>query len=425
MTSFKRRQLVAGISAAFASGLFGSAARAAMGPNDKFDLVIKGGEVLDPSQRLRDKRDVGIRFGLVEALEADIPAARANRVMNAAGRLVVPGLIDLHSHVYTTGIGIPPDELVPYQGTTTAVSAGDAGSSAFALARRAMAAQSRTRLYAFVHIANIGLSAFPIGELFNIDFAQTDAAAKTLADNADIAIGIKVRMSQNVIARHGLEPLKRAIRACEIVGTGGKVMCHIGGVETVELMSQILDMLRPGDILTHCYTGFPNDAGQFTNIVQGGKLLPAAHAAKKRGVMFDVGHGGGSFDFTVAEAALAEGVPPDTLSSDIHVFSGNSPGLPYLTNVMGKFMALGLTLEQVVTMATATPGRIINRLPKHGTLQVGAPGDVTVLDVVNGPVEFVDTRNNKRAGKVFLKPTNTVIGGVAFGQPYQAPFSVR
>jgi dihydroorotase len=425
MISLKRRQLSTGIAAAFATGLYGAAARAAMGPNDKFDLVIKGGEVLDPSQNLRGKRDIGMRYGVIEAIEADIPAARANRVMNVAGRLVVPGLIDLHSHVYTTGIGIPPDELAPYQGTTTVVSAGDAGASVFALARRQISAQSRTRVYAFVHIANIGLSAFPVAELFNISFAIPEAAARVVADNADIVIGVKVRMSQNVIARHGMEPLQRAIRAAEMSGTGAKVMCHIGGVETVELMSQILDALRPGDVLTHCFSGAPNDAGQFTNIAQGGKLLPAAVAAKKRGVMFDVGHGGGSFDFTVAEVALKEGVLPDTISSDIHVYSGNSPGQPYLPNVMAKFMALGLTLEQVVTMATATPGRIINRLPKHGTLQVGAPGDVTVLDVVNGPVEFVDTRNNKRAGKVFLKPTNTVVGGVAFGQPYQAPFSSR
>ena len=425
MTSFKRRQIVAGISAAFATGFVGSTARAAMGPNDKFDLVIKGGEVLDPSQNLRGKRDIGMRYGVIEAIEADIPAARANRVMNVAGRLVVPGLIDLHSHVYTTGIGIPPDELVPYQGTTTAVSAGDAGSSVFALARRTMAASSRTRVFAFVHIANIGLSAFPIAELFNIDFAIPEAAAKVVADNADMVIGVKVRMSQNVIARHGIEPLKRAIRACELAGTGGKVMCHIGGVETVALMSEILDTLRPGDILTHCFSGAPNDAGQFTNIAQGGKLLPAAVAAKKRGVMFDVGHGGGSFDFTVAEIAMKEGLLPDTLSSDIHVFSGNSPGQPYLPNVMAKFMALGLSLEQVVTMATATPAKIINRLPKLGTLQIGAPADATVLEVVNGPVEFVDTRNNKRAGKVALKPTNTVVAGVAFGQPYQSPFSVR
>ena len=425
MISFKRRQLVAGMGAAFAAGTIGSVARAAMGPDDKFDLVIKGGEVLDPSQGLRGKRDIGMRYGKIEALEADIPAARANRVMNAAGRIVVPGLIDLHAHVFTSGIGIPADELVLYQGTTTAVSAGDAGASTFATYRRYATAQSRTRIFAFVHIANIGLSAFPVGELFNIDFAQTEAAAKTLAENADIAIGIKVRMSQNVIARHGIEPLKRAIRACELAGTNGRVMCHIGGVETADLMSQILQTLRPGDILTHCYSGAPNDDGKFTNIVQDGKLLPAALEAKKRGVLFDVGHGGGSFDYTVAEAAIAQGCPPDTISSDIHVYSGNSAGQPYLTNVMSKFLNLGYSLEQVVTMATANPAKIINRIPKHGTLQVGAPADATLLDVVNGPVEFVDTRNNKRQGKVLIKPTNTVIAGVAFGQPYQAPFSTR
>ena len=425
MISFKRRQLVAGMGAAFATGTLGSVAHAAMGPDDKFDLVIKGGEVLDPSQGLRGKRDIGMRYGRIEALEADIPAARANRVMNATGRLVVPGLIDLHAHVFTSGIGIPADELVLYQGTTTAVSAGDAGASTFATYRRYATAQSRTRIFAFVHIANIGLSAFPVGELFNIDFAQTEAAAKALAENADFAIGIKVRMSQNVIARHGLEPLKRAIRACELAGTNGRVMCHIGGVETADLMSLILQTLRPGDILTHCYSGAPNDDGKFTNIVQDGKLLPAALEAKKRGVLFDVGHGGGSFDYTVAEAAIAQGCPPDTISSDIHVFSGNSAGQPYLTNVMSKFLNMGYSLEQVVTMVTANPAKIINRIPKHGTLQVGAPADATLLEVVNGPVEFVDTRSNKRQGKVFIKPTNTVIAGVAFGQPYQAPFSTR
>ena len=425
MISFNRRQLVAGIGAAFATVIIGSEARAAMGPIDKFDLVIKGGEVLDPSQRLRGKVDVGIRYGRIEALEADIPAVRANRVMNAAGRLVVPGLIDLHAHVFTSGIGIPADELVLYQGTTTAVSASDAGASTFATYRRYATAQSRTRIFAFMHIANIGPSAFPVGELFNIDFAQTEVAAKALAENADFAIGIKVRMSQNVIARHGIEPLKRAIRACELAGTNGRVMCHIGGVETVDLMSLILQTLRPGDILTHCYSGAPNDDGKFTNIVQDGKLLPAALEAKKRGVLFDVGHGGGSFDYTVAEAAIAQGCPPDTISSDIHVFSGNSAGQPYLTNVMSKFLNMGYSLEQVVTMATANPAKVINRIPKHGTLQIGAPADATLLDVVNGPVEFVDTRSNKRQGKVFIKPTNTVIAGVAFGQPYQSPFSTR
>src|SRR5215813_9429345 len=281
-------------------------ARAAMGPTDKFDLVIKNGDVLDPSQSLRGKRDIGIRYGMIEALEAGIPADRALRLLDVSGKLVTPGLIDLHSHVYPYGsaIGIPADELTAHQCTTTCVSAGDAGANNFAAFRRHIVAQTRTRLYAFVHIANVGLAPFPVAELYNIDFAQVEACARAVGENADIAIGVKVRMSENVIAKHGTEPLKRAIAACEQSGSPAKVMCHIGGVETAALMSQILDLLRPGDVLTHAYSGAPNLAGVFTNIVQDGKLLPAALAAKQRGVIFDVGHGGGSFDFTVADVAI-------------------------------------------------------------------------------------------------------------------------
>jgi dihydroorotase len=424
MSALSRRDFLLSTAAmTLASG----AARAAMGPNDKFDLLIKGGDVLDPSQSLRGKRDIGIRFGLVEAVEPDIAEARAQRVLNASGKLVTPGLIDLHAHVYPYGsaIGIPADELVPHQCTTTCVSGGDAGANNFAGFRRHIVAQTRTRLYAFVHIANMGLTPFPVAELYNIDFAQVDACARTIAENADIALGAKVRMSENVIAKHGTEPLKRAILACERSGTGGKIMCHIGGVETPSLMSQILDLLRPGDVLTHAYSGAPNIAGTFTNIVQDGKLLPAALEAKKRGVIFDVGHGGGSFDYTVAEQAIAQGCPPDTISSDVHVFSGNTPGMPYLPWVMSKFLGLGYTLDQVITMATAAPAKVINRAPKLGTLQVGAPGDVAIMELVEGPVSFVDTRNNRRDGKAYLKPVQTVTGGVVFGRPYGSPFAVR
>ena len=425
--STTRRQFLA-TSGSFALTATGAGlAAAAMGPNDKFDLVIKGGDVLDPSQGFRGQRDIGIRFGLIEAVEADIPATRARQVLDATGKLVTPGLVDLHTHVYPYGsaIGIPADELVPHQGTTTCVSAGDAGANNFAAFRRFVAAQSRTRLYAFVHIANIGLAGFPVAELFNIDFAQPDSAAKAIAENVDMVLGAKVRMSENVIAKHGIEPLKRAISACEQAGVGAKVMCHIGGVETRELISQILDTLRPGDILTHCYSGFPNVAGDFTNIVQDGRVIPAAMSAKQRGVIFDIGHGGGSFDYTVAEAAIQQGCLPDTISSDIHVFSGNTPGMPYLTWVMSKFLGLGFSLEQVVAMATLKPAAVINRLPKLGTLQIGAPGDISILELVEEPVSFVDTRNNKREGKVHLKPVQTVAAGVAFGRPYAAPFSVR
>src|SRR6266478_8715917 len=232
-----RRHVLTG-AASLALTAASAPALAAMGPNDKFDLVIKGGEVLDPSQSLRGKRDIGIRWGVVEAIEAEIPAARASKTIDASGKLVTPGLIDLHCHVYPYGsaIGIPADELVQFQGTTTVVSAGDAGVNNLAALRRYIVAQSRSRIYAFVHIANNGLSAFPVAELYNIDNAQVEACAMALAENPDFLIGVKVRMSENVIYKHGLEPLKRGIQACEMSGWPAKMMVHIGGVETKELM---------------------------------------------------------------------------------------------------------------------------------------------------------------------------------------------
>ena len=369
MSALSRRHFLAlsGSTAAVGmSGHLATPAAAAMAPSDKFDLVIKGGDVVDPSQSLRGKRDIGIRWGMVEAIETEIPAARALKTIDAAGKLVTPGLIDLHCHVYPYGsaIGIPADELVPYQCTTTVVSAGDAGVNNLAALRRYIVAQTRTRMYAFLHIANNGLSAFPVAELYNIDNAQVEACAMALAENPDFLIGVKVRMSENVIFKHGIEPLKRAIQACEMCGWPARMMVHIGGVETTELMSSILDILRPGDVLTHAYSGAPNMEGVFTNIVKDGKLLPAALAAKQRGVIFDVGHGGASFDFTVAEVAIPAGCTPDTISSDMHVFSGNTPGMPLLPNVMSKFMAMGYSLDEVVTMTTTAPARIINRAPE-------------------------------------------------------------
>lgn len=400
---------------------------AAMGPNDKFDLLLRNANVLDPSQNLTGQRDIGMRHGLVAAIEPSIAPERAQRVMDAGGKLVTPGLIDLHAHSYPYGsaIGIPADELVALQATTTVVSAGDAGANNFAAFRRFIAPGTRTRQFAFVHIGLVGLAGFPVPELFNIDYARPDAAARVVAEHADMVLGVKVRMSENVIARHGMEPLKRAIAACEMSGVPARIMCHIGGVSERALMSQILDTLRPGDVLTHCYSGARNNAGDGTNIVQDGKLLPAALAAKRRGVLFDIGHGGGSFDYTIAEVAMAQGAGPDTISSDVHVFSANTPGMPFLPWVMSKLVGLGLSLPEVVSMATAAPARVIGRIPKHGTLQVGAPADLSILERVDGPVEFVDSMGNKRSGSMHLKPAGTIVAGVAFGRPFQSPFSVR
>lgn len=422
-----RRRLLAGASSLAAASAWPAAAFANMGPNDKFDLLIRNANVVDPSQSLSGRRDIGMRYGQIAAMEASIDPQRANRVMDVGGKLVTPGLIDLHAHTYPYGsaIGIPADELVAHQCSTTVVSGGDAGANNFAAYRRFIVPASRARQFAFVHIAVAGLAGFPVPELFNINYAQPEMAARVVAENADMVLGVKVRMSENVVARHGLEPLKRAIKACEMSGVPARIMCHIGGVQSGALMSEILDTLRPGDVLTHCYSGAPNDAGQGTNIVQDGKLLPAALAAKRRGVVFDIGHGGGSFDYTIAEAAIAQGCPPDTISSDVHVFSANTPGMPYLTWVMSKFLNMGFTLPDVVSMATANAARVIARIPKHGTLQLGAPADLSIMELIESPVEFVDTRNNKRSGRVHLRPAGAVVAGVAYGRPYQNPFSSR
>jgi dihydroorotase len=385
--------------------------------DDRFDLVIRGGEVVDPSQALRARRDVGIRWGRIAAIEASIANDRAVQAIDASGKLVLPGLVDLHAHVYpqASALGLPADELVPYTATTTYVSAGDAGANNFSAFKHYIIAQSRSRIFAFVHISSIGLAGFPVGEELNLDYMDVEAAARTVAENPDVVIGVKVRISKNVVGGNGLEPMRRALAAAQRAGGGARVMCHIG--DAPGDLTQLLELLRPGDVLTHTYSGAGN------NTVQDGKVLPAALDAKRRGVVVDVGHGGGSFDYTVAEPAIAQGLVPDTISSDIHAVSGNTPGMPYLPWVMSKFLNLGFSLDEVVAMATINPARIIGRVEKLGTLQVGAPADVAILELVEAPVTFVDTRKNTRQGSRWLKPVQTVRAGRPFGRPYPLPFA--
>jgi dihydroorotase len=385
----------------------------------KYELVIANGEVLDPSQGLRGRRDLGIRFGQIAAIAPSIPADRGVQRIDAAGKLVTPGLIDLHSHLCPyIGIGLPADELVPITCTTTAVSAGDAGWQTWGAFRLLAMPHSRTRLFAFLHIASIGLAGgLAPAEMLNIDYANVEGCAKVVAENPDIVLGVKVRITDTVVGQNGLEPLRRALRAAELAGKGVRVMCHIGSAPGS--LSDLLDLLRPGDVLTHAYSGAGN------NTVQNGRLLPAALAAKQRGVIIDVGHGGGSFDFTVCEPALQQGMPPDTISSDIHAVSINTPGYPTLPWVMSKFLALGMPLEDVVAKATVEPAKIIGRVPGLGTLQIGAPADIAILDLVDGPVEFVDTRNNRRTGAKKLVPSLTIRAGRPFGHPpLPVPFMI-
>jgi dihydroorotase len=268
-----------------------------------------------------------------------------------------------------------------------------------------------------VHISTIGLAGSgQVGEMLNINYGNVDACAQAVAENPDVVLGVKVRITDSVVGQNGLEPLRRAVLAATMAGPQFRVMCHIGAAPGS--ISDLLDLLRPGDILTHAFSGAGN------NIVQNGQLLPAAKAAKQRGVIFDVGHGGGSFDYTVCEPAMQQGAPPDTISSDLHGFSINTPGYPVLPNVMSKFLNLGVALEEVVARTTWEPAKIIGRVPGLGTLMVGAPADISIFDLVDGPVEFVDTRKNKRSGTKKLVPWLTVKGGRPWGRPpLPIPFS--
>ena len=388
-----------------------------LGPMDGYDLIITGGRVIDPSQKFDQIADIGIRNQKIVEIKPQL-AKKSAQTINASGKIITPGLIDLHAHCYpqASAIGLPADELVYLTGTTTFVDAGDAGANNFSAFKHYIAAQARSRMYAFLHISSIGLAGFPVGEMKNMEYANIDLAARTLNENSDILLGIKVRESLDVVGENGIEPLRRAILAAERSGVkGARVMCHIGNAPGD--LSVLLDTLRPGDILTHAYSGAGN------NTVQNGKLIAAALEAKKRGVIIDVGHGGGSFDFTIAEPAIQQGLIPNTISSDLHAYSGNSPSIPYLPNVMSKFLTLGFTVNEVIAMTTSHPGKIINRDPLLGTLKNGASADITILDLIEKPTEWLDTKGNKRPGQMAFVPFQTIRGGVPYGRPFPSPFS--
>jgi dihydroorotase len=382
----------------------------------RWDLVIRGGEVIDPSQQLRARRDIAIHRGLVAAVAPSIPAGAAVRTISAAGLMVMPGLVDIHAHVYdrAAAFGLSADTLAPLAGTTTFVDAGTAGANTFQGLRDWIIRAARSRVLAFVNLSRIGLAGMPVGELLNLNYADVAAAAVVVASHRDVVLGVKVRQGRVMVGDNGLEPLRRAIAAAERAGTGARVMCHIGDVPAS--LTELLDMLRPGDILTHAYSGAGN------NTVQNGRLLPAALAAKARGVLIDVGHGGASFDYTIAEPAIEQGLVPDTIGADLHSDSIKTRGKPYLPWVMSKMMRLGLTLDQVVAMTTINPARIIGRVPKLGTLQVGAPGDVTIMRMVDTPIAIEDAAGHSRMGQGYLCPVETIRGGRSLGRRAPASF---
>ena len=295
-----------------------------------FDVVLKGGRVLDPAQGIDATLDIGTKHGRITALESDLPADEAWLVLDATDHFVTPGLIDLHAHLYWGGtdLGVLPDPMCLTTGVTTAADAGSAGWANFTGLRHFILGQARTRAFAFVNISSIGITDMRVGENLNLAYCGVEDAIKTIEANRDIALGVKVRVAKPICGPNGIEPLRRAAAVRDATGT--RMMVHISDSE--QAMSEILPLLNPGDIITHCFTG----RGRLILDQQKRTVLPEVRAAQENGIGFDVGHGQGSFSFEVARDALADGFLPDTISTDLHNYSAHSTALS-LPDVMSKF----------------------------------------------------------------------------------------
>jgi dihydroorotase len=390
------------------------------------DLVIRGGRVLDPGSGLDARLDIGVRYGRIVALEPDLSSRIAARrmqmpldlgtlVIDATGLIVAPGFIDLHTHVYVgvCGLTVPADEVSSVSGVTTSVSAGDAGAHTIEGFRRLAVEASRTRVLALLHVSSVGLAPWPAGEATDLDLLDVPAGIRAAKENPDIVVGVKVRMTTpQVIRDHDLEPLRRAIAIGQ--GAGIPVMMHIGYCPRP--IGELLALLRPGDIVTHCFTGSDN------TLIEDGRLGRGVKEARERGVLFDIGHGSGSFSYRTAEVAIGEGFWPDTISTDLHSLSVGGPVFD-LPTTMSKLLALGMPLEQVLEAVTSRAASAIGRSSTLGAIAIGRVADLVAFDVERGQFQFLDSGAQQAGASRGMTATSriTVRRTVRAGIPWTAP----
>ncbi|MHB1205707.1 MAG: amidohydrolase family protein [Rhodospirillaceae bacterium] len=384
------RRRFLGTAAAFAAAARVSGVRAAA-----YDLVIKGGHVIDPASGINAVRDVAIAGGKIAAVAAKIDAGGAQTV-DAAGKYVIPGMIDLHSHAGGTKGG-PAMNIA--DGVTGYVDAGTQGADKIdAVIAEVKAGPQRGRI--LINIARTGL--LPGGELMDINNADVALARDAIAKHRDVIIGVKARLSKSVAGANDVEGLRRAEEAAASFGL--PVMIHMG--QSVSPLPQLLALLKKNDVVTHLFAPPPEAI-----IDEAGKLLPAVVEARKRGVWFDMGHGrGGHFRWDIAEKVLAAGFLPDTLSTD-WTPEGRATQFVDFPTVMSKLMHLGMTLEQVVACATSNAAKVFPAFHDKGSLKPGADADVAILELKAGEFEFLDNYGGKRTGKQRLVPAGTVLAG--------------
>ena len=371
-------------------------------PTTKYDLLLKGGTVIDAAQDLNAARDVAIADGVIAAVESDIPERAAIQTVSVKDRYVTPGLIDIHTHVYygVTTWGIRADAVCPTAGTTTVVDAGSPSWVTFPGFREFIAEPAQTNILTYIHISGIGLVYGPIGEMIDLAYAAPERVADTLQQHRDITVGVKVRQGKMQVGDNGVEPLKLAVEAAERAETS--VMCHIGaGVP----LPNILRHLRPGDVITHCFQGNGDNI-----IDEKGRIIPEAWKAREDGIIFDVGHGAGSFHYEVAQRAMEQGFISDVISTDLH--TGNINGPVYdLPTTLSKLIHLGLPLADVIEKATFSAAKAIQREDQLGNLKVGTVADVAVFDVIEGQFEYFDSHGTKFIGDKKLKTELTIRAG--------------
>ena len=373
------------------------------------DPLLKGGEVIDPAQNTRGKLDVAIKHGVISQVASNINPSGSSRVIDVSGKLVVPGLIDLHCHIYE-GVnqnGVNPDLAGVKSGVTTLVDAGSAGCYTFGGFPQYILPQAKTRILCMLHISKTGLSYQPdLSRREDIDLEET---ARVIDANKPLIQGVKLRAVGPAVPTMGIEMVRLAKKAATEAGV--RLMVHIGDRDAGRgptLTRDLLALMESGDILTHLFTGNPG------RILDGnGNVIPEIMDAQDRGVFFDTAHGRQNFSFELAKQALDQGVKPQSISTDITI-PGRLNTVHSMTEMLSRFLGMGFSLEDVIRMATVNPATALGMKDTLGSLAVGRDADVTVLEESTGDWIFHDTEGGSLNGTKALVPTVTVKGGEVF-----------
>jgi dihydroorotase len=370
-----------------------------------YDLVIRGGRLIDPAQAIDGPHDVAFTGGKVAAVAPTIEPGSARETIDAGGKLVVPGLIDLHTHVYWggTSLSVRPEPVARRSGCTTLVDAGSSGPGNIHGFRELIIEPCPVRILPYLNISFAGIFAFSktvmVGECADVRLLDAREALAAAEAQRDLVVGIKVRVGRNTSEGLGAFPLELAIEVAEELDL--PVMAHIDFPPPNR--RDMLARLRPGDVLTHCYRPFPNAP------VVRGAIRPEMFEARERGIIFDIGHGMGGFGFASTRPMLEAGFLPDVISSDVHILSEHGPAFDLLHG-MSKLHCLGIPLVEVIRAATARPAEALRR-PDLGTLAPGSAGDATILDLVDGRFDYVDVVGEHIQGDSKLAVDRIVLGG--------------